>query len=289
MSGSWFVKMPTQRLGTRIHRGMEVWCDWLRFPSTFETTSRRQWSIPTNQVWQRTKELKPLNSANWWHTSSSPVDFEEIQHDIIIPRSCRLNFVAINGDGTTKFLGDLGENYKSEVYSVNCLVNSKQEERCEANEKFELEDRNWNWKDPEFKYFSTQVNLIEILSKFHRSSRQPGYIGSYAMDAMSMALHCLWTTKSLKEAMLKSANIRGDSDTVTSICGQMAGAIYGCSEIPAKWMEIVGTWDPHGFIPLRAYKLFHHSAAKAASPNKKRKSQEREWCWQMCILLSKKD
>lgn len=29
-----------------------------------------------------------------------------------------------------------------------------------------------------------------------------------------MALHCVYTTSDLKEAMLKAANLRGDSDTV---------------------------------------------------------------------------
>lgn len=30
-----------------------------------------------------------------------------------------------------------------------------------------------------------------------------GYVGSYAMDALCMALHCLWTTDNFVDCMLK--------------------------------------------------------------------------------------
>ena len=42
----------------------------------------------------------------------------------------------------------------------------------------------------------------------------PGYIGSYAMDGFAMALHCVYHTSSLPQAILKCANLRGDADSV---------------------------------------------------------------------------
>ncbi len=47
------------------------------------------------------------------------------------------------------------------------------------------------------------------------------------MDAMAMALHTVWNTKSFKQCALKNTNMGGDSDTVGSIAGQIAGSIYG--------------------------------------------------------------
>ena len=47
------------------------------------------------------------------------------------------------------------------------------------------------------------------------------------MDALSMALHTIWKTKSFKEVALLNANLGGDCDTVGAIAGQIAGAIYG--------------------------------------------------------------
>ena len=46
------------------------------------------------------------------------------------------------------------------------------------------------------------------------------------MDALAMALHCVWSTDSFVDALLKCANMRGDSDTTTAICAQMAGLVF---------------------------------------------------------------
>jgi ADP-ribosylglycohydrolase len=84
----------------------------------------------------------------------------------------------------------------------------------------------------------------------------PDYIGSYAMDALSMALHCVWSTSSFHAAVLQCVNLRGDSDTTAAITGQIAGAIYAAKAIPAKWIEAVLRWDPRSDILLRARKLY---------------------------------
>lgn len=55
-------------------------------------------------------------------------------------------------------------------------------------------------------------------------------MGSYCMDALSMALHTVWHGSSFKEVALVNANMGGDSDTVGAIAGQIAGAIYGVSQ-----------------------------------------------------------
>lgn len=47
-----------------------------------------------------------------------------------------------------------------------------------------LKDRDWNWKNPDFTYSPS------------RADAQPGYVGSYCMDALSMALHTVWHNKS---------------------------------------------------------------------------------------------
>eukprot|EP01107_Rhizomastix_libera_P005849 TRINITY_DN1986_c0_g1_i2.p1 TRINITY_DN1986_c0_g1~~TRINITY_DN1986_c0_g1_i2.p1 ORF type:complete len:441 (-),score=100.97 TRINITY_DN1986_c0_g1_i2:1002-2288(-) len=107
-------------------------------------------------------------------------------------------------------------------------------------------ERNWNWKAEEFIY-SPQ-----------RTEQNPGYIGSYAMDALAMSLHCLYFSHSYEDALLMSANMRGDADTVCAITGQMAGAVYGCNRIPQSWVEAVERWEVNpGDAALKAYKLYH--------------------------------
>ena len=126
------------------------------------------------------------------------------------------------------------EKFETPVNSVKCLALSKEES--------EDPDRDWNWKKKDFKYSPT------------RSERQPGYIGSYAMDGMAMALHIIYYTTNFEEAIIKVVNLRGDSDSVGSVVGQLAGAYYGIKNIPPEWVEAVSRWDNYE-IPLRGYIL----------------------------------
>ena len=142
----------------------------------------------------------------------------------------------INGSELKDVLNKLGDEFKCEVESVNILAKSEQE-----NDDIE---RNWNWKDSNFKYSEK------------RAKRNPGYIGSYCMDCMAMALHVCYVTNTFKEAIIKVVNLRGDSDSVGSVVGQIAGAYYGFKDIPIEWIKVVEKWD-HQEIALRGYMLCH--------------------------------
>jgi ADP-ribosyl-[dinitrogen reductase] hydrolase len=150
-------------------------------------------------------------------------------------------------------LAALPGSFVTPLYSVRCLAASLQEERNAANASSRLEDRDWRWRADSYRFSPTRARM------------QPGYVGSYCMDALAMALHCAWATDSLAAAMLKCANLRGDSDTTTAITGQIVGAMYGFDAIPADWVSRVEQWDPHGLILLRASRLY----------NRERQVQER--------------
>jgi ADP-ribosyl-[dinitrogen reductase] hydrolase len=133
------------------------------------------------------------------------------------------------------------KDFSCTVPSVNGLAKSL----TAVESPFTKKQENWNWKE-------------EIFC-FHpgRLAEQPGYIGSYSMDAMAMALHCVYTTHSFKEAVLKAATRGGDADTVGAITGQIAGALYGFESIPDEWKNAVQQWDRGGEIATRAYLLCH--------------------------------
>ena len=105
-------------------------------------------------------------------------------------------------------------------------------------------NRDWYWKNPNFRYNEYRARL------------QPGYIGSYCMDGLAMALHSLYTTNSFEEAILKGVNFRGDADSVGSVIGQIAGAFYGLDSIPKDWIKTINRWD-NNEIALRGYILCH--------------------------------
>ena len=84
---------------------------------------------------------------------------------------------------------------------------------------------NWNWKDKIFSYNKD------------RAKQKPGYIGSYAMDALAMALHIFHHTKTFEDAIKIACFLKGDADSVAAVVGQIAGAYYGVQYIPNKWIQ----------------------------------------------------
>ena len=134
-------------------------------------------------------------------------------------------------------LNDILDNltgFQTDCKSVHYLALSMQENNDP--------DRDWNWKKKDFKYSPS------------RSKSQPGYIGSYAMDGMAMALHVVYHTKHFDDAIIKVVNLRGDSDSVGAVVGQIAGAYYGLSQIPTNWIKTVSKWDKYE-IATRGYIL----------------------------------
>ena len=59
----------------------------------------------------------------------------------------------------------------------------------------------------------------------------------YVVDALEAALWCFDRTDTFESAILQAANLGDDADTTAAICGQIAGAFYGESGIPIKWLE----------------------------------------------------
>ena len=59
----------------------------------------------------------------------------------------------------------------------------------------------------------------------------------YVVHTLEAALWCVETTDSLEAALVAAVNLGEDADTVGAVTGQLAGALYGMSAIPAAWRE----------------------------------------------------
>lgn len=59
----------------------------------------------------------------------------------------------------------------------------------------------------------------------------------YVVDSLEAALWCFYRTETFEAAILQAANLGDDADTTAAICGQIAGAYYGETKIPVKWLE----------------------------------------------------
>lgn len=58
----------------------------------------------------------------------------------------------------------------------------------------------------------------------------------YVIDTLEAALWAVGTTCSFEEALILAVNLADDANTVGAITGQLAGALYGASAIPERWL-----------------------------------------------------
>ena len=59
----------------------------------------------------------------------------------------------------------------------------------------------------------------------------------FVVDSFRCALHCLYTTHTFEDALIKAVNFGGDADTIGAITGGLAGVLYGFKNIPSRWIE----------------------------------------------------
>jgi ADP-ribosyl-[dinitrogen reductase] hydrolase len=72
----------------------------------------------------------------------------------------------------------------------------------------------------------------------------------YVVHTLEAALWAVDETDSFEDALILAVNLADDSDTVGAVTGQLAGAIYGLSAVPDRWLaplawreEIIGRAD----------------------------------------------
>ncbi|MCU0948760.1 MAG: ADP-ribosylglycohydrolase family protein [Porphyrobacter sp.] len=65
----------------------------------------------------------------------------------------------------------------------------------------------------------------------------------YVAHSLEAALWAVGSTGTFEEAVLAAANLGDDADTTAAITGQLAGAIYGASAIPVRWLTMLA-WEP---------------------------------------------
>merc|ERR1719326_2829816 len=103
----------------------------------------------------------------------------------------------------------------------------------------------WNWKNPP--PLPIKASLRARGYQYNGYPVSAGYFGSYSLDGLAMALHAVYHTSKLEDAIGHAVNLCGDADSTGSIAGQIAGALYGYSQIPKTWLAVLRDWDDDGF------------------------------------------
>ncbi len=87
-------------------------------------------------------------------------------------------------------------------------------------------------------YQPTTPKIAAIASGAFLQKRPAEIRGSgYVVESLAAALYCFYQTDSFEQAILTATNLGDDADTTAAVCGQIAGAFYGRSGIPQKWLD----------------------------------------------------
>lgn len=62
-------------------------------------------------------------------------------------------------------------------------------------------------------------------------------VSGYVLDTLRVALWAVLGTSSFEDAVVAAINIGGDADTQGVVTGALAGALYGDSAVPSRWIE----------------------------------------------------
>jgi ADP-ribosyl-[dinitrogen reductase] hydrolase len=79
------------------------------------------------------------------------------------------------------------------------------------------------------------INNGSWRGKPERDIRTSGYV-AHTLEA---AIWAVARTTSFEDAILLAANLGDDADTTAAVAGQLAGAVYGLSGIPARWRKLL--------------------------------------------------
>ena len=80
--------------------------------------------------------------------------------------------------------------------------------------------------------------IAEIADGSFRRKEPPEIRGTgYAAHCLEAALWAFHRSASFEEGCLLAVNLGDDADTTAAVFGQLAGAYYGASGIPGRWME----------------------------------------------------
>ena len=63
--------------------------------------------------------------------------------------------------------------------------------------------------------------------------------GGYVKETFQCAMWAARNTNSFEECLIQTVNRRFDADTTGAVAGQIAGAMYGLSGIPERWLEVL--------------------------------------------------
>jgi ADP-ribosyl-[dinitrogen reductase] hydrolase len=92
-------------------------------------------------------------------------------------------------------------------------------------------DRAWDWLED---HSREMPNVLPDVPAKAEEQLDPG---SQAIDTLETALWQFLAAPSFEETVVRTANLGGESAVTTALAGALAGARYGASAIPSRWLR----------------------------------------------------
>lgn len=82
-----------------------------------------------------------------------------------------------------------------------------------------------------------EANALIAAHKVFRFEPYRGLSTAYIVDTVQTVLHYYFQTDTVETCIVETVNQGGDADTTGAIAGMLAGATYGASGIPGRWLR----------------------------------------------------
>ncbi len=77
----------------------------------------------------------------------------------------------------------------------------------------------------------------------------------YVVHSLQTALHYGLLADSAEEAIVTAVNRGGDTDTIGAIAGAVAGARFGASQLPDRWLRAIDETDELDTVAAQLVKV----------------------------------
>ena len=100
-----------------------------------------------------------------------------------------------------------------------------------------------------------QANLskefLAVLQSAPGKQRDQLANSGWVLHTLESTIWALFNFEGFEETLVQVANLGGDADTTAAVTGAAAGALYGFTGIPARWIEVL-----HGEYPLNSDRIW---------------------------------
>ena len=88
-----------------------------------------------------------------------------------------------------------------------------------------------------FRTASSGFDPAAVPANIRNRNRSEVSASGFYKNTLEAAVWAVSNTTSFEDALIQAVNLGDDSDTVGAVTGQLAGALYGESSIPERWLD----------------------------------------------------